>query len=82
MGLFHGGTKMNRGNVRLSKHMTDEGRQMGEEGVLATRPTHSCSKKSLGEGNPSPPNNKTKPNPKPPTLLKKGKPDNFLFLLL
>ena len=63
MGLFHGGTKMNRGNVRLSKHMTDEGRQMGEEGVLATRPTHSCSKKSLGEGNPSPPNNKTKPNP-------------------
>lgn len=54
LGLFHGGTKMNRGNVRLSKHMTDEGRQMGEEGILATRPTHSCSKKSLGEGNPSP----------------------------
>ena len=43
--------------------MTDEWRQMGEEGVLATRLTHSCSKKSLGEGNTSPPHNKTKQNP-------------------
>lgn len=62
---------MNRGNVRLSKHMTDEGRQMGEEGVLATRPTHSCSKKSLGEGSPSP-HQVTKPKQTPVRGEKKG----------
>ena len=45
----------------MSKHMTSEGRQSGEEGVLATRPTKSCSKRSLGKGKK--PQTTTKQNP-------------------
>lgn len=46
----------------MPKHMTSEGRQSGEEGVLATRPTHSCSKRSLGEGKKNPTTIKQNPS--------------------